>query len=94
MLFARQGGLLSIATQEPNLSRSPSLLGPVLLIRSGLTAAEVCAGPGPADVEHEQVGEKNANSRKFKANITSHRLFHDAKHKFKRLRKAWCMLQE
>ena len=26
-----QGGLLSIATQEPNWSRSPSLLGPVLV---------------------------------------------------------------
>ena len=50
-LFARQGGLLSIATQEPNWSRSPSLLGlswsPV-----GPMAVEVCAGPGSADVEH------------------------------------------
>ena len=29
--FERQGGLLSIATQEPNWSRSPSLRGPVLV---------------------------------------------------------------
>ena len=29
-----------------------------------------------------------------KANITSHRLFHDAKHNFKCLHEAWCMLQE
>ena len=29
-----------------------------------------------------------------KANITSHRVFHDTKHKFKRLHEAWCMLQE
>ena len=35
---------------------------------------EVRAGPGPADVERKQVGEENANSRKFKANITSHKI--------------------
>ena len=29
-----------------------------------------------------------------KANITSHRSFHNTKHKLKRLHKAWCMLQE
>ena len=45
-LFARQGGLLSIATQEPNWSRSPSLLS-----SKRLTAVEVCAGSGSADVE-------------------------------------------
>ena len=33
--FERQGGLLSIATQEPNWSRSPSLLGPVLVSGRG-----------------------------------------------------------
>ena len=44
--FERQGGLLSIATQEPNWSRSPSLLS-----FERLTAVEVCAGPGSADVE-------------------------------------------
>ena len=46
--FERQGGLLSIATQEPNWSRSPSLLS-----SERLTAVEVCAGPGPADVERQ-----------------------------------------
>ena len=50
-LFGRQGGLLSIATQEPNSSRSPSLLGPSWSL-VGPMAVEVCAGPGPADVEH------------------------------------------
>ena len=50
-LFAHQGGLLSIATQEPNWSRSPSLLGPSWS-PVGPTAVEVCAGPGSADVEH------------------------------------------
>ena len=45
-LFARQGGLLSIATQEPNWSRSPSLLS-----SKRLTAVEVCARPGSAYVE-------------------------------------------
>ena len=34
-LFARHGGLLSIVTQEPNWSRSPSLLGPVLVSGRG-----------------------------------------------------------
>ena len=29
-----------------------------------------------------------------KENITGHRLFHNAKDKFKRLHEAWCMLQE
>ena len=29
-----------------------------------------------------------------KANITGHKLFHNARHKFKRLHEAWCMLQE
>ena len=29
-----------------------------------------------------------------KANITSHRVFHNTKHKFKCLHEAWCMLQE
>ena len=32
--FARQGGLLSIATQEPNWSGSPSPLGLVLVIQT------------------------------------------------------------
>ena len=50
-LFARQGGLLSIVTQEPNWSRSPSLLGPSWS-PVGPTAVEVCAGPGSTDVEH------------------------------------------
>ena len=45
--FERQGGLLSIATQEPNWSRSPSLLS-----SERLTAVEVCAGSGSTDVEH------------------------------------------
>ena len=62
--FARQGGLLSIATQEPNWLRSPSLLGPVLVIRSGITMGEVRAGLGPANAKRNQVGEENANSRK------------------------------
>ena len=44
--FERQGGLLSIATQEPNWSCSPSLLS-----SERLTAVEVCVGPGSADVE-------------------------------------------
>ena len=51
--FKRQGGLLRIAAQEPNLPRSPSLLSPILVIRSRLTAAEVCTGPDPADVERQ-----------------------------------------
>ena len=50
-LFACQGGLLSIATQEPNWSRSPSLLGPSWSPVSPM-AVEVCAGPGSVDVEH------------------------------------------
>ena len=33
--FECQGGLLSIATQEPNWSRSPSLLGPFLVSGRG-----------------------------------------------------------
>src|SRR4051812_20515796 len=33
--FERQGGLLSIATQEPNLPRRPSLLSPVLVSGRG-----------------------------------------------------------
>ena len=44
--FERQGGLLSIATQEPNWSRSPSLLS-----SERLMLGEVRAGPGSADVE-------------------------------------------
>ena len=67
LLFARQGGLLSIATPEPNLPRSPSLLGPVLVIRSGLMAVEVCAGPGPADVEHKANRKETAKSRNFRS---------------------------
>ena len=50
-LFACQGGLLSIATQEPNWSRSPSLLGPSWS-PVGPMVVEVCAGPGSTDVEH------------------------------------------
>ena len=50
-LFARQGGLLSISTQEPNWSCSPSLLGPSWS-PVGPMAVEVCAGPGSAEVEH------------------------------------------
>ena len=50
-LFARQGGLLGIATQEPNWSRSPSLLGPSWSSVSPM-AVEVCAWLGSADVEH------------------------------------------
>ena len=46
--FERQGGLLSIATQDPNWSRSPSLLS-----SERLMAVEVCTGPGPADVERQ-----------------------------------------
>ena len=53
-LFARQGGLLSIATQEPNWSRSPSLLGPSWS-PVGPMAVEVCAGPGPANIEHQSI---------------------------------------
>ena len=33
--FEHQGGLLSIATQEPNLPHSPSLLSPVLVFGRG-----------------------------------------------------------
>ena len=32
--------------------------------------------------------------RNSKANITSHRVFDNTKHKFNRLHEAWCMLQE
>ena len=61
-MFAHQGGLLSIATQEPNWSHSPSLLGPSW---SPLcpTAVEVCAGPGSADAEHKADRKKIAKSR-------------------------------
>ena len=51
LLFARQGGLLSIVTQEPTWSHSSSLLGPSWS-PIGPMAVEVCAGPGSADVEH------------------------------------------
>ena len=50
-LFARQGGLLSIATKEPNWSHSPSFVGPSWSL-VGPMAVEVCAEPGSADVEH------------------------------------------
>ena len=60
--FERQGGLLSIATQEPNWSPILSLLGPS---RSpvGPMAVEVCAGPGSADAEHKADRKKIAKSR-------------------------------
>ena len=61
-LFERQGGLLSIATQEPNWSRSPSLLGPSWS-PVGPTAVEVCAGPGSADAERKANRKENTKSR-------------------------------
>ena len=60
-LFARQGGLLSIVTQEPNWSRSPSLLGPSWSPVSPMVV-EVCAGPGSADAEHEANRKKITKS--------------------------------
>ena len=60
--FERQGGLLSIATQEPNWSRSPSLLGPSWS-PVGPMAVEVCAGPGSADAECKANRKENAKSR-------------------------------
>ena len=62
MLFARQGGLLSIATQEPNWSRSPSLLGPSWS-PVGPMAVEVCAGPGSADAERKANRKEIAKSQ-------------------------------
>ena len=95
LLFARQGGLLSIVTQEPNLPRSPSLLGPVLVIRSGPTAVEVCAGPGSADIKHKANRKETTNlEANPEANITNHNCLHNTRRKFKRLHEAWCMLQE
>ena len=61
-LFERQGGLLSIATQEPNWSRSPSLLGPSWS-PVGPMAVEVCAGPGSADAERKANRKEIAKSR-------------------------------
>ena len=89
----RQGGLLSIATQEPNWSRSLSLLGPSWY-SVGPMAVEVCAGPGSAGVEHKQVGRKSANFKEFKCKYYSPHYYLNAKRKFKRLPEAWCMLQE
>ena len=61
-LFARQGGLLSIATQEPNWSRSPSLLGPSWSPVSPM-AVEVCTGPVSADAERKANRKEIAKSR-------------------------------
>ena len=82
-LFERQGGHLSIATQEPNWSRSPSLLS-----SERLTAVEVCVGPGSAGVEHKQVGRKSVNFKEFKSKYYSPHGYLNAKRKFKRLPEA------
>ena len=70
-LFARQGGLLSIATQEPNWSRSPSHLGPSWS-PVGPMAVEVCAGPGSADAEHKANRKKITKSQNkyYKKEVT------------------------
>mgnify|MGYP005830582715 CR=1 FL=1 len=60
MLFARQGGLLCIATLDPNWSCSPSLLGPSSV---GPMAVEVCLGPGSADAERKANRKEIAKSR-------------------------------
>ena len=62
-LFARKGGLLSIATQEPNWSRSPSLLGPSWS-PAGPMVVEVCAGPGSVDAERKANRKEIAKSRR------------------------------
>src|SRR3954463_9561096 len=56
-------GLLSIATQEPNWSHSPSLLGPSWS-PVGPMAVEVCAGPGSADAERKANRKEIAKSRR------------------------------
>ena len=49
--FERQGGLLSIATQEPNWSRSPSLHGPILVSGRYQRRVRYAHGRVSADVE-------------------------------------------
>ena len=56
--------------------------------RSWLTAAEVCAGPGSADVEHKQVGRKSINFKELKSKYYSPHCYLDTKCKFKRLLEA------
>ena len=73
-LFARQGGLLSIASQEPNWSHSPSLLGPSWS-SVGPTAVEVCAGPGTSDAEHKANRKKITKSQsKYYNTYCSHNI--------------------
>src|SRR3954464_14299032 len=59
LLLAPQRGLVTVATQEPNLSRGPSFLWSRPGFWSGLMLGEACVWPGSADVEHKQVGKRN-----------------------------------
>ena len=78
-LFARQGGLLSIATQEPNWSHSPSLLGPSWS-PVGPMAVEVCAGLGSADAERKANRKEITKSQsKYYKHIVLTRCPHDTK---------------
>src|SRR3954464_14078140 len=91
LLFARQGGLLSIATQEPNLSRSPSLLWSRPGFRLGLMLGEARAGPGSAGVEHKQVGKKDIKFKELKSKYYNPYCRFSTKRKFKCLPEASCM---
>ena len=53
--------------------------------------AEVCAGSGPTDVEHqsERKGNHGISNKYYKTYY-----FSNIKHKFKRLHEAWFMLQK
>ena len=88
MLFARQGGLLSIATQEPNWLHSPSLLWSRPGFWSGLMLGEVRAGSGSAGVEHKQVGKKSIKFKEFKSKYYSPYCRLNTKREFKRLPEA------
>src|SRR3954465_7024478 len=79
----RQGGLLRIAPQERNLSRSPSLLWPRPGFRSGLMLGEARAGPGSAGVEHKQVGKKNIKFKELKSKYYNPYCRLSTKRKFK-----------
>src|SRR3954466_13809911 len=81
-------GTLSIATQEPNLSHSPSLLWSCPGFRSGLMLGEVRTGPGSAGVEHTQVGRKSIKFKEFKRKYYSPYCRLNTKREFKRLPEA------
>src|SRR3954465_14030828 len=91
LLLVHEGGRLSIATQEPKLSRGPSFLWSRPGFRSGLMLGEACAWPGSAGVEHKQVGKGNIKFKELKSEYYNPYCRLGTKRKFKCLLEASCM---